>query len=242
MTGYNFNERAKKVHGNLYDYSNVNYKNARTKVCIICPKHGEFWQLPSNHVSGKGCLKCSYIERIEIKRKNKIKDRFANIIQPEEYKLIPLTQGKFAKVDNEDFDKVKDIVWSFSHGYAYNHSIGRMHRFIMDPPNDMVVDHVNGDGLDNRRRNIRICTQQQNSFNSRKRGCYFNNTRQRWVSEIMINGKKKHIGVFKTEAEARNAYNNKSKELFGEYHWSNDRRLTKEEVIDLLFGKDGNND
>ena len=51
-------EKAKKVHSNKYDYSKVNYVNNKTKVCIICPKHGEFWQIPTNHLQGKGCLKC----------------------------------------------------------------------------------------------------------------------------------------------------------------------------------------
>lgn len=50
---------ARKVHGNKYDYSNVKYVNYETKVCIICPEHGEFWQTPNNHLSGKGCYKCS---------------------------------------------------------------------------------------------------------------------------------------------------------------------------------------
>ena len=53
-----FIKKAKKVHGDKYDYSKVNYVDARTKVCIICPKHGEFWQSPSNHLSGFGCEQC----------------------------------------------------------------------------------------------------------------------------------------------------------------------------------------
>ena len=56
---------ANKVHGDKYDYSNVEYVNAKTKVCIICPEHDEFWQTPSNHLKGKGCPKCnlSHLER-----------------------------------------------------------------------------------------------------------------------------------------------------------------------------------
>ena len=54
-----FIEKAKKVHGDKYDYSKVEYKGANEKVCIICPKHGEFWQTPSKHTNGKhGCPKC----------------------------------------------------------------------------------------------------------------------------------------------------------------------------------------
>ena len=53
-----FIEKARKIHGNKYDYSKVNYINNRTKVCIICPEHGEFCQSPSKHLYGKGCPKC----------------------------------------------------------------------------------------------------------------------------------------------------------------------------------------
>ena len=59
-TKENFIEKAREIHGNKYDYSKVEYKNNRTKVCIICPEHGEFWQTPRNHISQRqGCPKCS---------------------------------------------------------------------------------------------------------------------------------------------------------------------------------------
>ena len=54
-----FIHRANEVHGNRYDYSKVEYINALKKVCIICPKHGEFWQIPASHLSGKGCPNCN---------------------------------------------------------------------------------------------------------------------------------------------------------------------------------------
>lgn len=57
---------ARKVHGDKYDYSKVDYVNNRTKVCIICPEHGEFWQKPNDHLKGKGCPKCV----VEQNRKN----------------------------------------------------------------------------------------------------------------------------------------------------------------------------
>ena len=53
-----FIEKARKKHGDKYDYSKVEYVNNRTKVCIICPKHGEFWQEPSSHLVGRGCKLC----------------------------------------------------------------------------------------------------------------------------------------------------------------------------------------
>ena len=54
-----FVEKANYIHHNKYDYSKVNYVNGITKVCIICPEHGEFWQLPTNHLRGKGCPQCN---------------------------------------------------------------------------------------------------------------------------------------------------------------------------------------
>ena len=65
LTKEEFIKKARKVHGDKYDYSKVKYVNARTKVCIICPKHGEFWQNPADHLSGKGCQTCnlSHLER-----------------------------------------------------------------------------------------------------------------------------------------------------------------------------------
>ena len=54
----NFINKAKKIHGDKYDYSKVNYVNSKTKVCIICPKHGEFWQEPRHHLSKHGCPMC----------------------------------------------------------------------------------------------------------------------------------------------------------------------------------------
>ncbi len=59
MNTEEFIKKANKVHGNKYDYSKVNYINSNTKVCIICPIHGEFWQRPNNHLNGCGCSKCT---------------------------------------------------------------------------------------------------------------------------------------------------------------------------------------
>lgn len=58
-TAEDFLRKSHKVHGNKYDYSKVNYINSRTKVCIICPKHGEFWQTPNKHLLGQECKLCN---------------------------------------------------------------------------------------------------------------------------------------------------------------------------------------
>ena len=59
-----FIEKARKVHGNKYDYSKVEYHNNHEKVCIICPEHGEFWQTPKNHLKGCNCPKCSNVYKM----------------------------------------------------------------------------------------------------------------------------------------------------------------------------------
>ena len=62
-----FIKRAREVHGDKYDYSKAEYKNSQEKVCIICPNHGEFFQVPNSHLSGRGCSKCSGKNRLTTK-------------------------------------------------------------------------------------------------------------------------------------------------------------------------------
>lgn len=57
-TTKSFIKKARGVHGDRYDYSKVKYKDSKTRICIICPEHGEFWQIPNGHLSGQGCPKC----------------------------------------------------------------------------------------------------------------------------------------------------------------------------------------
>jgi hypothetical protein len=66
-----FINKAKKVHGDKYDYSKVEYVNSQTKVCIICPEHGEFWQEPSAHIRGHECPLCANLYAIKYKKVRK---------------------------------------------------------------------------------------------------------------------------------------------------------------------------
>ena len=72
-------KKAKMVHGNKYDYSKVEYINNLTKVCIICPEHGEFWQLPCHHSSGVGCPLC---------RESKMESEMANFLHENKINFI----------------------------------------------------------------------------------------------------------------------------------------------------------
>lgn len=64
LTTEDFITKATKIHNGKYDYSKVEYVNTKTKVCIICPEHGEFWQTPRDHLSGRGCPLCAKNHRI----------------------------------------------------------------------------------------------------------------------------------------------------------------------------------
>ena len=66
-----FIQKAKDVHGDRYDYSRVEYVNMSTKVCIVCPLHGEFWQTPTNHLRGNSCPQCANIQRGRYRRSDR---------------------------------------------------------------------------------------------------------------------------------------------------------------------------
>ena len=67
LTTEQFIKKAKQIHGDKYDYSKVEYINNHTKVCIICPEHGEFWQTPNSHLNGNGCSSCKGLKKLTTK-------------------------------------------------------------------------------------------------------------------------------------------------------------------------------
>lgn len=91
-----FIERAKKTHGNKYDYSKCVYTNSSTKIKIICQEHGEFWQLPFHHLNGSGCKKCSYIGNTTILNLNDFLSQAAKV-HGEKYDY---SQSDFTKARN----------------------------------------------------------------------------------------------------------------------------------------------
>ncbi len=147
-----------------------------------------------------------------------------------------LGQGKFAIVDNEDFEWLNQWKWNFDRGYAYRtQRIGlrkfnkkkniQMHRLILKNPKGLISDHINGNRLDNRRKNLRVVNAQQSAFNtglsSRNKfgykGVSFQKEKEKYRAYIKINGHQKHLGYFKTKEEAALAYNEKAKNYHGEY-------------------------
>ena len=94
LTTEEFISKAKQIHSDKYDYSKVEYADAYTKICIICPIHGEFWQVPHNHLCGKGCNKCAhkYVNSLKVQGfegfKKKVQEKYGErfILKEETYK------------------------------------------------------------------------------------------------------------------------------------------------------------
>ena len=155
----------------------------------------------------------------------------------DEIRYIPLTRGKFAIVDAADYERLSKHKWLASgdeqRGFYAARRVGNklvlMHRVIMNAPEGTVVDHINGNSLNNRRGNLRLCTQKQNSRNARSsrhstsrfKGVYFHKQTGKWVATIGYNGKTIHLGSFDDEIEAAKAYDRKARELFGEFAYLN---------------------
>lgn len=162
-------------------------------------------------------------------------------------KQIPISGGKaFSTVDDEDYDFLMQWKWqllTFGHAYrteviSYDPATRKqtkksvlMHRVIMNPPDGMVVNHIDGNALNNTRNNLRVTTQKSNMANRIKTGkvksersSIYKGVQQRVESKdpkysacIRIEGKLKYIGTYSSEIEAAKAYNQKAIEAFGEY-------------------------
>lgn len=127
-------------------------------------------------------------------------------------------------VDLCDVDKVKSYIWHIdkSNGYVRGVVDGvlvRIHRFILDVPEDMVVDHIDGDKKNNTRENLRICTQQKNTLNKKiwkSKGVSLYRD-GRWRARISLNRKEIHLGYFDTFEEALKVRKEAEVKYFGEY-------------------------
>ena len=156
-------------------------------------------------------------------------------------KKIPLTQGQFTIVDDEDYEPLMKFKWCAYKDrntfYACrNVRIGsgqrklQMHRHLLGVDDPTIqIDHRNGDGLDNQRANLRKCTNAQNQMNQRLsrantsgyKGVTWYKPLNSWCARIQINKKLIHIGYYANINDAAIAYNERAKVLFGEFAFLN---------------------
>lgn len=148
---------------------------------------------------------------------------------------LSLTKGFVAFVDDGDWERVSAFRWHASvHSkdlvYAQtriNRKSIRLHRFLMDPPKGMFVDHADGNGLNNVRSNLRICTRSQNVRNSRRRtdsrslskyrGVWWFAKCRKWRAALRADGRYVHGGLFFTEEEAARRYDELARIHHGEF-------------------------
>lgn len=228
LTTEEFIKRARAIHGDKYDYSKVEYINIKTKVCIICPEHGEFWQVPAEHLRGRGCKDCgnNTISMLREKQASAKRPDLSHIETPPGSKAVPVgIKGDYALVDDEDYDRVMEYNWYLTNpGYAENVAVGKMHRFIMNPPDDKVIDHINHVTLDNRKLNLRVCTSAENMRNrvskkgySKYKGVSRQSGHKNWVAYIGYDGVHQHLGSFETEEDAAKAYDDAARKHHREF-------------------------
>lgn len=149
---------------------------------------------------------------------------------------IQLTQGKVALVNDEDFEMLSHFKWcavKWRHVYYAKARIGKnawttMHRFLMNAKKGEIVDHINRNGLDNRRENLRITSYAINRLNSKLssnntsgfKGVYYSKPNKKWWAALgsRIDGKltMKCLGTFSTPEEASAAYQKAVREKYGE--------------------------
>jgi hypothetical protein len=139
--------------------------------------------------------------------------------------------GKYAIVSSEDAELVKQHSWYVTrYGYVVCNNPAApggitLHRLVMNAQKGEVVDHINHNRLDNRRTNLRICTQQENNKNNRprtERKCKgARPVGRRWKAEIYLSGKSQALGYYATEEEAGRAYDAAARYYFGQFAYCN---------------------
>ena len=131
-----------------------------------------------------------------------------------------------AIIDIDDIDKVKLYKWGLSGDYVFNKITGTLlHRFIMNCPEYMVVDHINHNPLDNRKCNLRVCTQDDNMKNQKKRinntsgytGVYWHKNTNKWIARITVNKKHIYLGCYDNLEEAIEVRKKAEEKYFCEY-------------------------
>lgn len=150
---------------------------------------------------------------------------------------IGLTQNKVAIIDSEDFDKINLFRWCAvsalnNRWYAKTNSgigIVYMHQLILGIENDLSIDHANGNGLDNRKSNLRFANKSQQAANKIKSKSSYRTSDYKgvrwsgssWMSRITFNGTCIYLGRFQDEKDAAKKYDEAAKELFGEFARTN---------------------
>lgn len=224
------NSRFKGRKGFRYGKLTVLYRtysnNKNSKWVCLCDC-GNYCCVSSTNLN-KGTQSCGCYKKEQISKTHKKYNAY-DLSQEYGIGYISNTNNPFY-FDKEDYDLIKNYCWyENDQGYALSHETDgsdiRLHRLILHPKDDEIIDHKNQNRLDNRKDNLRIANKQKNGIN---RPCNANNklgvkgvnlqsNGKKYTARIMVNGKNIHLGSFNTIEEAKKARQDKEKEIFGEF-------------------------
>ena len=174
------------------------------------------------------------------------------------YRKIPLTQGRFARVDPEDYAELARHKWCAARQSNTFYAVRadgkrqvRMHRVVVNAPRGLVVDHIDHNGLHNVKRNLRQCTKSQNARNQRPQvgrsskyaGVGWHKGDGKWYARVNDSGHQHWLGTFTSEREAAKARDEAAKQIFGRFahlnfpkerRWTNLPARIKEQIATAL--------
>lgn len=153
-----------------------------------------------------------------------------------DYGISYTSKGQKFYFDLEDYDLIKKYCWKINkNGYVLSSNGVFMHRVIMNCPNELVVDHINGEESrnDNRKSNLRIATPSQNCMNRKIQsnntsgitGVYFDKDKNKWFSTICISHNSIHLGYFDNKEDAIKARKDAEEKYFGEWSYDNSQKI-----------------
>jgi aspartate/methionine/tyrosine aminotransferase len=163
------------------------------------------------------------------------------------FKELPLLRGGVALVSSEDFGWASQETWRVGgNGYIVNSHHEHLHRLVLRAFPDVVVDHVNGDRMDNRRANLRVCSNQDNIRNQKKtrgssrfKGVSWSVQNKKWYAYIKVSGKSMSLGHFDVEEDAARAYDAAAREAFGRFAQLNNKQAQTISLATLINNPDG---
>lgn len=222
----------------VFEYCGTDKHQKRRWKCKCNCEDGNVIEVTTSQLTTGSTKSCGCLQRERTSKANKKYNRYD---LSGKYGIGYTGNGEEFYCDLEDYDKIKDYCWENSNGYMITGDKNNrskniiMHRLIMDcSENDTAVDHINHNRKDNRKINLRICTDSQNNMNHVLRkdnstgvtGVYYDKRINKWYSQIKIKGRKRiTLGYFENKEDAIKTRKEAEEKYFGEYSYDNSMKL-----------------